>query len=85
MEWFEDAMLKSAPVSTTVWWRYADATFVLLDRSSVPQFHQSHINNQEESIIFTKVEEGEQQLPFLDCLMYRAPDGGFTSKVYRKT
>ncbi len=52
-------------------------------RSSVPQFH-GHINNQEDSIIFTKEEEGEQQLPFPDCLISRTPDGGFTSKAYRK-
>ncbi len=52
-------------------------------RSSVPQFHD-HINNQEESIIFTKEEEGEQQLPFPDCLISRTPDGDLTSKAYRK-
>ncbi len=60
-----------------------DDTFVLLERSSVPQFH-AHSNNQEESIIFTKEEKDEQQLPFLDCLISRTPDGGFMSKVYRK-
>ncbi len=83
MEWFEDAMLKPAPVIPTVWWRYVDDTFVLLDRSPVPQFH-AHINNREDSITFTNEEEDEQQPPFLDCLIRRTPDGGFTSKVYRK-
>ncbi len=82
-QWLEDAMLKSALAIPTVWWRYVDDTLVLLDRSSVPQFHD-HINNQEESIIFTKEEEDEQQLPFLDCLISRTPDGGFKSKVCRK-
>ncbi len=83
MQWFEDTMLKSAPVIPNVWWRYVDDTFGLLDRWLVPQFH-AHINNQEESIIFTKEEEDEQQLSFLDCLISRTPNGGFTSKIYRK-
>ncbi len=83
MEWFEDTMLKSATVIPTVWWRCVDDTSVLLDRSSVPQFH-ALINNQEESIIFSKEEEDERQLPFLDCLISRTPDGSFTSNVYRK-
>ncbi len=68
IEWFEDAMLKSAPVFPTVWWRYVDDAFVPLDRSSLPQFH-THINNQWEFIILMKEEEDEQQLPFLDCLI----------------
>ncbi len=68
--WFEDAMLKPAPVFPTVWRRYVDDTFVLLDRSSLPQFH-IHINNQEESIILMKEEEDEKQLPFLDCWISR--------------
>ncbi len=83
MEWFEETMLKSAPVIPTVRWRYVDDTFGLLDRWSVPQFHD-HISNQEDSIIFTKDEKDEQQLPFLDCLTSRTRDGGFTLKVYRK-
>ncbi len=59
MEWFEDAMLKFAPVIPTVWWRYVNDTFVLLDKSPVQQFH-AHFNNQEENIILTKEEEDEQ-------------------------
>ncbi len=59
MEWFEDAMPNYVPVIRTVWWRYVDDTFVLLDKWPVPQFH-AHINNQEESIIFTKEKEDEQ-------------------------
>ncbi len=84
MEWFEDAMLKSAPVIPTVWWRYVDDTFGLVHRSNVPQFH-AQIYNQEEGIIFTKEEEDERQLPFLDCLISRTPVGGLTSKVYLTT
>ncbi len=62
MEWFEDATLKSARAISTVWWKYVDDTFVLVDKTFLPQFH-AHTNNQEESIIFTKEEEFEQQLP----------------------
>ncbi len=73
------SMLKSVPIIPTVWRRYADDKFVLLDRSSVPQFH-AHINNQEGSIIFTKEEEDEHQLPFLDCLISRTPEGVFCAR-----
>ncbi len=59
LEWFEDTMLKSAPVIQTVWWRYVDGTFVLIDKTSVPQFH-AHTSKQEESIIFTKEEEDKE-------------------------
>ncbi len=59
MEWFEDAMLNSAAVIQTACWRYVDDTFVLLDKSSVPQFH-GYISNQEESLVFTKDQEDEK-------------------------
>ncbi len=65
IEWHEGAMHKPAPVIQTVWWRYVDDRLVLIDKTFIPQFY-AYINNQEQSIILTKEEEVEQQLPFLD-------------------
>ncbi len=43
------------------------------------------INNQEGGIILTKEEEDEHQLSFLDCLISRTREGGFTSQVHVTT
>ncbi len=66
MEWFEDATLKSARAISTVWWKCVDGTFVLVDKTTLPQFH-AHINNQEESIILTKIMKTNNNCP---CSIY---------------
>ena len=43
-----------------------------------------HINRQDKNIKFTRGEEVDGQLPFLDTLISRKPDGSFKVKVYRK-
>ncbi len=51
VKWFEDAMLKLAPVTPTVWWGHANDAF-RIDKIPVPQF-DSNINEQEQGIVLT--------------------------------
>ncbi|VDP72334.1 unnamed protein product [Echinostoma caproni] len=57
-----------------LWIGYVDDTFVILRASTVDQFHQM-IKEQVPGINFTREEEKDGQLPFLDILLMKQPDG----------
>ncbi|VDP81733.1 unnamed protein product [Echinostoma caproni] len=57
-----------------LWIRYVDDKFVILRASTVDPFHQM-INEQVPGINFTREEKKDGQLPFLDILLMRQPDG----------
>ncbi len=78
---FENITFRRPP---KIWKRYVDDTFVILSKHAARSF-LVHVNNINEAIQFTvDSENGNGQLPFLDCLIKRNPDGTLDTTVYRK-
>ncbi|BHF60629.1 hypothetical protein SprV_0100359400 [Sparganum proliferum] len=65
------------------WARYVDDTFVVIERDQVLTF-QEHLNAVFPDIQFTMEEEENNQLAFLDVLVFRKDCGGLKTKVFRK-
>nr|VZI06602.1 unnamed protein product [Spirometra erinaceieuropaei] len=65
------------------WARYADDTFVVIDRDQLLTFTE-HLNAVFPDIQFTMEEEENNQLVFLDVLVCRKDCGGLKTKVFRK-
>ena len=84
MEFFEHRALTSAVDHCSLWRRYVDDTFVILQQSHREEFLQ-HINSMDASIQFT-TEEAKQDgsMPFLATLVTPQDDGTLTTSVYRK-
>ncbi|BHF62100.1 hypothetical protein SprV_0100508100 [Sparganum proliferum] len=74
------AFIQHEPV---FWRRYVDDTFVIVKKDMLQHFH-SLLNSVFPDIKFTREEEQEQQLPFLDVLVRRNPNGELETTVYRK-
>ncbi|BHF58455.1 hypothetical protein SprV_0100140700 [Sparganum proliferum] len=74
------AFLQHEPV---FWRRYVDDTFVIVKKDMLQHFH-SLLNTVFPDIKFTREEEQEQQLPFLDVLVRRNLNGELKTTVYRK-
>ena len=72
MEAFQKQGLVSSTLNPKSWLRYVDDTFVVWphDSNSLKKFHL-HLNAQHCRIQFTKEEERERKLPFLDALLVR--------------
>ncbi|XP_072043740.1 uncharacterized protein [Amphiura filiformis] len=83
MEHFERIALASAPHPPRTWYRYVDDTFCVIKSSHVEEF-TNHINSQDPNIKFTREEERDGQLVFLDTLISRKQDGSVKIQVYRK-
>ncbi len=61
-----------------------DDTFVILSKYAARSL-LVHINNTNKAIQFTVASKHENgELPFLDCLIMRNPDGTLDTTVYRK-
>ncbi|BHF81907.1 hypothetical protein SprV_0802504200 [Sparganum proliferum] len=67
----------------TFWARYVDDTFVIIKRQMVKEFHDV-LNSIFPDIQFTMEAEANNQLPFLDVLVHRKPNGHLKTTVYRK-
>ncbi|BHF83935.1 hypothetical protein SprV_0902708400 [Sparganum proliferum] len=65
------------------WRRYVDDTFVIIERSRLADF-QDLLNGIFPDIQFTREEEHDEQLPFLDVLVTRTPNGELNTTVYGK-
>ncbi|BHF76764.1 hypothetical protein SprV_0501986300 [Sparganum proliferum] len=65
------------------WARYVDDTFVIIKRQMVKEFHDV-LNSVFPDIQFTMEAEANNQLPFLDVLVHRKPNGHLKTTVYRK-
>ena len=83
MESFEEQAITTSSYKPTIWKRYVDDTFTILDHGKVDDFLQ-HLNNQQPSIRFTMETENNNKLAFLDTAVSREPDGRLTTSVYRK-
>ena len=64
IEAFEEQALESADYKPTIWKRYVDDTFTILERSNVDSFLH-HLNSQQPSIRFTMETEKETKIAFL--------------------
>nr|VZI15558.1 unnamed protein product [Spirometra erinaceieuropaei] len=65
------------------WARYVDDTFVIIKREMVQTFHNV-LNSVSPDIQFTMEAESNNELPFLDVLVHRNPNGHLKTTVYRK-
>ncbi|BHF62483.1 hypothetical protein SprV_0301040100 [Sparganum proliferum] len=65
------------------WARYVDDTFVIIKREMVQTFHNA-LNSVSPDIQFTMEAESNNELPFLDVLVHRNPNGHLKTTVYRK-
>ena len=81
---FEEKALRSASLQLKMWVRYVDDTFVIWPhgKEEMNRFHD-HLNGQHPAIQFTREEEVEGRIPFLDALVERKGSRMKTS-VYRK-
>ena len=84
MEHFEARALETAPHPPSLWKRYVDDTFVILETAYKEEFFQN-LNGIEEKIQFTAENiRGDGSLPFLDTLVTVEEDGSLSTSIYRK-
>ena len=84
MEHFEQQALASAPHPPSLWKRYVDDTFVILETTYKEVFFH-HINSVDSHIKFTvENTRDDGSMPFLDSLITPNQDGSLQTKVYRK-
>ena len=84
MEHFEEQALESAPHPPSLWKRFVDDTFVILETSYKEEFLH-HINSSDSHIRFTVENTREDgSIPFLDTLITPNNDGSLQTKVFRK-
>ncbi|CAH8666661.1 unnamed protein product [Dicrocoelium dendriticum] len=67
-----------------LWIRYVDDTFVILKRSKLEETHEL-INSVFDGTQFTREEENNEHLPFLDVLIRRTGAERLKTTVYRKS
>ena len=60
MESFEEQAITTSSYKPTIWKRYVDDTFTILDRGNVDDFLQ-HLNNQQPSIVSRLGIEGQEE------------------------
>nr|VZI48122.1 unnamed protein product [Spirometra erinaceieuropaei] len=65
------------------WRRYVDDTFVIIEKDKLSGF-QDLLNSIFPDIQFTREDEEDEKLPFLDVLVTRTPDSNRSTTVYRK-
>ena len=84
MEHFEKQALESAPHPPSLWKRFVDDTFVILETAYKEEFFY-HINSLDSHIKFTvENTRDDGSIPFLDTLIKPKNDGSLQTKVYRK-
>ena len=84
MEVFETKAISSAVHPPSIWKRFVDDTFVVIESSRKEEF-LDHINNLDPHIQFTTEDaKPDGSLPFLDTLVQKQPDNSLLTSVYRK-
>ena len=69
MENFEKEALETAPHPTSLWKRFVDDTFVILEAQYKDEFFH-HINSLDDNIKFTaETTKADGSMPFLDTLV----------------
>ena len=84
MEDFETKTLSTFDHPPSVWARYVDDTFVILQQDQVDKFTE-HLNESHPDIKFTIEREENGSLAMLDTLVTRKTDGSLSFSVFRKT
>ena len=84
MEQFEKEALETAPHPPSLWKRFVDDTFVILEEKHKDEFFH-HINSLDTNIKFTaETSKADGSIPFLDAWITPQRDGSLQTKVYRK-
>ena len=83
MQKIEEEIMNNPPCPPLVWKRYIDDVITILPRDNVPTF-LNYINSINDNIKFTAESEALFQLPYLDLLLKKLPDGSINFHVYRK-
>ena len=84
MEAFEVQAINSAPHPPSLWRRFVDDTFVVIQAAQKDRFIE-HVNSIHEGIQFTMEDcTSDGPIPFLDTLVIPQPYGSFSTTVYRK-
>ena len=91
MEHVEHTAITTFHTPPTLWLRYVDDTFCILNKDHINDFH-SHLNSIYSHIQFTIEKEHNFSLPFLDVLVKRNSRNGNTTThsflsttIYRKS
>ena len=83
MENFEKEALETAPHPPSLWKRFVDDTFVILEAQYKDEFFH-HINSLDDNIKFTaETTKADGSMPFLDTLVTPQSDGSLQTTVYR--
>ena len=83
MEHFKQLALSSALHPPRIWYQFVDDTFCVIKTAFANEF-TDHIKSLDKNIKFTREEEEDGALPFLDTLIVREECGSIKVKVYRK-
>ena len=84
MEQFEKEALETAPHPPSLWKRFVDDTFVIIEDQYKDEFFQ-HLNSLHTNIKFTaETSKADGSIPFLDTWITPQRDGSLQTKVYRK-
>ena len=84
MENLEEEAWETAPHPPSLWKRFVDDTFVILEAQYKDGFFH-HINSLDANIKFTaETAKADGSIPFLDTLVTPQSDGSLQTTVYRK-
>ena len=84
IEDFEIRPISSAVHPPSIWKRFVDDTFVVIESPRKEEF-LDHINNMDPHIQFTTEDaKPDGSLPFLDTIVLIQPDNSLLTSVYRK-
>ena len=83
MEKLEERANNSFHSPPCIWFRYVDDVYGIMESNYIEEFHQ-YLNTICDSIKFTREEEYEGALAFLDVLVTRTPEGSLQTTVFRK-
>ena len=79
----EEKALATFPNAPTIWFRFVDDIFSIVEKKEVKALLQ-HLNAQHPSIKFTFEHEEEGKLPFMDVSVHRCDEGSLKTSIYRK-
>ena len=85
MEKLEERANNSFHSPPCIWFCYVDDIYDIMESNYIEEFHfLQYLNTICDSSKFTKEEEYESSLAFLDMLVTRTPEGSLQTTVFRK-